>query len=80
MRSSRGRRRGRAKIALGLSILFAVGLVGYFALAGTPVTGMLLGILVVGAGGWEYRRTLQDVRTAERYEAEAEASAREGRR
>lgn len=70
---------GWAKIALGLSLLFAVGAFVYFSLAGVPIRGAVLGLLVAVAGYWEYRRKLQDERTALRYEAEAEKS-RERRR
>lgn len=63
---------GWAKIALGLSLLFAVGAFVYFSLAGVPLRGAALGVLVAAAGYWEYRRKLQDERTALRYEAEAE--------
>lgn len=69
-----GSKRGWAKIALGLSLLFAVGAFGYFAVAGAPLRGAALGVLVVVAGYWEYRRKLQDERAALRYEAEAEES------
>ncbi|SFR70160.1 hypothetical protein [Halogeometricum limi] len=74
------RRNGWATVGLGLSVVFAVGAFAYFALAGTPLRGAVLGVLVLGAGVWEYRRKLQDTVVAERYEAEAEAQRRENRR
>jgi hypothetical protein len=67
-----------ARATLGLSLLFAVGAVGYFAVAGTPLRGVVLGVLVLGAGYWEYRKKLQEKRVARRYEAEAEEQRREG--
>lgn len=80
MDESRVPRRGWAKLTLGLSLLFAVGAFVYFWLAGSPVRGAGLGVLVVVAGYWEYKRKLQDQRTAERYEAEAEAQRQKNRR
>lgn len=65
-------RRGRAKIALGLSLVFAVAVFAYLALTRTVLQGAVVGLFVVGAGYWEYRRTMQDIVAAERYEAEAE--------
>ena len=65
-------RAGRAKLGLGLSLVFAVVAFAYFALSGSPVSGAGLAVLVVAAGYWEYRRKLQDETTAERYEAKAE--------
>lgn len=66
-----------ARATLGLSLLFAVGAVGYFAAAGTPLRGVVLGVVVLGAGYWEYKRKLQEKRVARRYEAEAEEQRRE---
>lgn len=63
---------GWAKMTLGLTLLFAVGSFAYFALAGQPLSGVMLAILVLVAGYWEYRRKRQDEQIAERYEAEAE--------
>ncbi|WP_117595604.1 hypothetical protein [Haloprofundus halophilus] len=80
MPSSRPRRNGWSTIGLGLSVLFAVGAFAYFALAGTPIRGAVIGLLILLAGVWEYRRKLQDVVVAESYEAEAEAQRRENRR
>lgn len=80
MRKPRAPRQGWAKISLGLSLLFAVGAFVYFALAGAPLSGAGLAILVVVAGIWEYRRKRQDQITAERYEAEAENNRRRNRR
>ena len=65
--------RGWAKVTLGLSLLFAVGAFGYFALSGAPVNGAVFGTIIVIAGYWEYKRKLQDEIVAERVEAEAEA-------
>ncbi|MFW5911412.1 MAG: hypothetical protein ACOCQV_01615 [Halolamina sp.] len=64
--------KGWAKLTLGLSLLFAVGAFVYLWVIGRPLNGVALGLLVIGAGYWEYRRKLQDERTANRYEAEAE--------
>lgn len=72
MRIPRTPSRGWAKITLGLSFLFAVAVFIYFTLAGTPLNGIVLGVLVVITGIWEYRRKRQDEIMAERYEAEAE--------
>lgn len=80
MDGSPTRNRGRAKLTLGLSILFAVGGFAYFWLSDAPFQGVGVGVLVLLAGYWEYRRTLQDQRTAERYEREAEAQRQKDRR
>ncbi|HKL28613.1 MAG TPA: hypothetical protein VJ898_05025 [Natrialbaceae archaeon] len=64
--------RGRAQVTLGLSLLFAVAVFLYFGLGGAPVRGAVVGVLVVVAGVWEYRRRLQDERVAMRFEMEAE--------
>lgn len=80
MRDARTTDRGWAKVTLGLSMLFAVGAFVYFALGGAPLNGVLVGVLVVGAGIWEYRRRLQDERVAKRYEAEAEERRSRDRR
>lgn len=65
-----------ARATLGISVLFAVGAVGYFAVAGAPLRGLVLALLVLGAGYWEYRKKLQEKRVARRYEAEAEEQRR----
>ena len=80
MRELRTVDHGWAKLTLGFSILFAVGAFVYFALGGAPLNGAVLGLLVVGAGIWEYRRRLQDERVAKRYEAEAEEHRSRDRR
>lgn len=80
MSNSRPGRNGWATVGLGLSIAFAVGAFAYFALAGTPLRGAVLGVLVLAAGVWEYRRKLRDTAVAESYEAEAEAQKGENRR
>ena len=67
-------------MTLGLSLLFAVGAFGYFALSGAPVNGAVLGALIVVAGYWEYRRKRQDEIVAERFEAEAEEDRQRDRR
>jgi len=67
-----------ARATLGLSLLFAVGVVAYFAIAGTPLRGVVLGVVVLGAGYWEYKKKLQEKRVARRYEAEAEEQRRDG--
>ncbi|MFB6155341.1 MAG: hypothetical protein ABEJ22_05550 [Haloferacaceae archaeon] len=79
MASSRNRR-GRAKIALGLSLVFAVAIFAYLTLTRTVFLGAVVGLLVVGAGFWEYRRTMQDIVSAERFEAEAEKNQDRQRR
>lgn len=73
-------RHGQAKITLGISLLFSVGLFVYLSLAGSPIRGAVLGVFVVLAGVWEYRRTKQDLVTTERYEAEAKSKQRRRRR
>lgn len=65
-------KKGQAKLTLGLSLLFAVVGFAYLTLNGNMLNGAALGLLVIGAGFWEYRRKLQDERAAARYEAEAE--------
>jgi hypothetical protein len=72
-------RRGVARVSLGLSLLFAVGAFVVLSLSGRPVVGAGLGTLVVLAGLFEYRRTMQDIVSTERFEAEAEASQRRDR-
>lgn len=64
--------RGWAKIRLGLSLLFAVGIFVYFSLSSVPLYGVAFAALIIVAGVWEYRRTQQDAVAAERYEAEAD--------
>lgn len=73
-------REGWAKVSLGLSLLFGVGVFVYFALNDALLNGAALGVLVVIAGVWEYRRKRQDKRTVERYEAEAEEQRQKNRR
>lgn len=73
-------REGWAKVSLGISFLFAIGVLVYFALNDALVNGVALAVLVVIAGLWEYRRKRQDERTAERYEADAEEQRRKNRR
>lgn len=68
-----------ARATLGLSLLFAVGVVGYFAIAGAPLRGVVLGAVVLGAGYWEYKKKLHEKRVARRYEAEAEEQRRKNR-
>lgn len=80
MPNSRLRRNGWAKIGLGLSVAFAVVAFAYFTLAGTPFRGVVLGLLILLAGGWEYRRKLQDTVVTESYEAEADAQQRKNHR
>ena len=79
MRRPRPSRFGLANLSLGLSILFAVVAFGYFSFTGLPFRGALVGLLVIGAGYWEYRRKIQDQLTQERYEAEAEEQRRQDR-
>jgi hypothetical protein len=69
-----------ARATLGLSLLFAAGVVGYFTVTGTPLRGVVLGLIVLGAGYWEYRKKLQEKRVARRYEAEAEEQRRKNRK
>lgn len=64
---------------LGISLLFAVGLFIYFWLAGLPYRAVGGSLLIIAAGIFEYRRTMQDIVAAERHEAEAEASQRRRR-
>lgn len=72
MRKPRTPRRGWAKISLGLSLLFAVGIFGYLSLSGVPLYGAAFAVFIILTGIWEYRRKRKDAITAERYEAEAE--------
>lgn len=74
------KRRGRAKITLGISLLFAVGIFAYLALSGNLYRATGIAVLILVAGGWEYRRTMQDIVTAERYEAEANRRQEKRRR
>ncbi|ELY96236.1 hypothetical protein C483_00380 [Natrialba hulunbeirensis JCM 10989] len=66
------RSRARAKVAFGLSALMAAAAVGWFWYRGDPVTGILLGGLLMGGGYWEFRRRLVDVRRAARAESDVE--------
>ena len=75
MRRLRIPRQRWARATLGLSLTFAVAAFGYFALAGAPLRGGALAVLVLGAGYWEYRKKRREKRLAERYEAEAEAQS-----
>lgn len=68
-----------ARATLGLSLLFAIGVVGYFAVTGTPLRGVVLGVFVIGAGYWEYKKKLREKRVARKYEAEAEEQRRNDR-
>lgn len=69
-----------ARATLGLSLLFAIGSVGYFTIAGAPLQGVALGVLVLGAGYWEYKKKLHEKRVARQYEDEAEEQRRENGR
>lgn len=80
MSNSRVSKRGLAKVSLGLSLLFAVGIFVYLSLKGTPMNGVILGILIVISGIWGYRRRLQDEMTVEKYEAKAEKDRQRNRR
>ncbi|WP_458190846.1 hypothetical protein [Haladaptatus sp. NG-WS-4] len=80
MPNFRLRRNGWATVSLGLSVAFAVVAFAYFSFAGDPLRGAVFGLLILLAGGWEYRRKLQDTVVAESYEAEAEAQQRKNRR
>lgn len=80
MRGPRVSRFGLANLSLGLSILFAVAAFVYFWVAGLPLRGAGLGLLVIAAGYWEYRRKIQDQLASERYEAEAEERRQRDRR
>ncbi|WP_332898125.1 hypothetical protein [Haladaptatus sp. CMSO5] len=79
MRKRRLKRHGLATVGLGLSIVFAVGAFGYLALNGAMVEGVALGVLVLGAGVWEFRRKVQDEIIADTYEAKSEANKQESR-
>ena len=67
-----------ARATLGLSPLFAIGIVGYFVIGGAPLRGVAIDAVVLGAGYWEYRKKLQEKRVARQYEAKAEEQRREG--
>ena len=75
-RKRTARQIGLAKIALGISILFAVIAFLYFYLQGNFIAGAGLGIIVLLGGVWEYRRRLQDIRASKYYEAKAEQNKR----
>ncbi len=60
-----------ATISLMLSVVFAVGVAVYFVGRGQILYGIALGILVVVAGIWEFKRKLADVIAEERNEAKA---------
>jgi ABC-type nickel/cobalt efflux system permease component RcnA len=68
--------RGRAKLSLGLSLVFAVVAFVYLTLTQSLVQGTGLAVLVILAGIWEYYRKRSDAIAAERYEAEAEEQRR----
>ena len=72
-------RRAVARVSLGLSLLFAVAAFVVLSLLGRPVAGAALGALSVFAGLFEYRRTMQDIVSTERFEAQAEANQRRDR-
>lgn len=78
---SRGRipSQGWAKITLGISVLFAAGVLAYFWVASAPLQGIAVAAFLIIAGYWEYRRKMQDERVARRYEAEAEEQKRNRR-
>lgn len=79
MRRFRGPRRGWAKITLGVSILFAVGVFVFLSFQGSPIRGAAVGVLVIAGGIWEWRRKRTDQIRAERFEAEAEENQRKRR-
>lgn len=68
--------RGRAKLSLGLSLVFAVAAFVYLTLTRSLFQGAGLALLVILAGIWEYYRKRSDAIAAERYEAEAEEQRR----
>jgi hypothetical protein len=68
--------RGRAKLSLGLSLVFAVAAFVYLTLTQSLFQGAGLAFLVILAGIWEYYRKRSDAIAAERYEAEAEEQRR----
>ncbi|MFB6299679.1 MAG: hypothetical protein ABEH65_05405 [Halobacteriales archaeon] len=57
-RKHKSKAKGQGKIALGVSILFAIGIFIYFSLGGSVLRGAVIGVVVLLAGGWEYRRKL----------------------
>jgi ABC-type bacteriocin/lantibiotic exporter with double-glycine peptidase domain len=74
--------RGRAKLSLGLSLVFAVVAFTYLTLTQSLFHGTGIAIVVILAGVWEFYRKRSDAIAAERFEAEAEEQRRkrEGRR
>ena len=72
--------RGRAKLSLGLSLVFAVAAFGYLTLTRSLFHGTGIAVIVIVAGIWEYYRKRSDAIAAERYEAEAEERQRRDRR
>lgn len=71
---------GWAKMTLGISVLFAVGVFVSFALTGSPLRGAAGGVVIIAAGIWEWRIKRKDEIRAERLEAEAEANEQKRRR
>ncbi|ESS04399.1 MAG: hypothetical protein A07HR67_00789 [uncultured archaeon A07HR67] len=61
--------RARAKVTFGLSVLAAAAAVGWFWYQGTAATGLVLAVLFVVGGYWEYRRRLADARRAAQAES-----------
>jgi len=66
------RSKGRARVTLGVSVLFSAGALAWFWYQGDSLTGFGLAALLTAAGYWEYRRRIADVRRAARAEADAE--------
>ncbi|QAU12081.1 hypothetical protein EKH57_04620 [Halorubrum sp. BOL3-1] len=71
------RSKGRARVALGASVLSAAGALAWFWYRGDSITGFGLAALLTAAGYWEYRRRIADVRRAARTEADAERRRRD---
>lgn len=74
------RKRALATVSLGLSILAAVVAVGYFWWRGEPLTGAVIGLLVLAAGAWEFWSKAIELHEEEKAEAEAERRRERDRR
>lgn len=61
-----------AKVGLGLSLVFALVAIGYFTLDGRPLVGVIVAIVLLAAGIWEYHAKVAEIRDALRRESDAD--------